>query len=105
MLCAHVGSIKRIRSPAANAARRCRSTTASAADVERRPRACVRIAGTRPGAPTGSARRAGAAAPTRPDLVLPAGDADLNERLMLDEQSGPDGTFRFEDVPVEPGLL
>ncbi|HJW83037.1 MAG TPA: hypothetical protein VJ754_01915, partial [Anaerolineae bacterium] len=50
-------------------------------------------------------RTEGGALPDRLDLVLHAWDADLNERLMLDEQSGPDGTFRFEDVPVEPGLL
>ncbi len=50
-------------------------------------------------------RTEGGAVPDRLDLVLHAWDADLNERLMLDGQSGPAGTFRFEDVPVEPGLL
>ena len=50
-------------------------------------------------------RTEGGAAPDRLDLVLHAWDADLNERLMLDGQSSPDGTFRFEDVPVEPELL
>lgn len=43
--------------------------------------------------------------PAKLDLVLHAWDQNSNEKLMRDGQSNPDGTFRFEDVPIEAGLL
>jgi len=50
-------------------------------------------------------RSEGGAVPDSLDLVLHAWDEQFSERLMLDGQSEPDGTFRFEDVALEPGLL
>ncbi len=49
-------------------------------------------------------RSNGGAVPARLDLVLHAWDQNLNEKFMRDGQSNPDGTFRFEDVPIEAGL-
>lgn len=50
-------------------------------------------------------RTEGGSVPASLDLVLHAWDQDLAEKLMLDGRSNPDGTFRFENVPLEPGLL
>lgn len=49
-------------------------------------------------------RSKGGTVPTKFDLVLHAWDQNLNERLMRDGQSDPDGTFQFKDVPVETGM-
>ncbi len=51
-------------------------------------------------------RTAGGSVPAQLDLVLHAWDPqDFSEKLMLDGLSKPDGTFRFEDVPFEAGLV
>lgn len=51
-------------------------------------------------------RTEGGSVPAQLDLVLHAWDQqDFSEKLMLDTTSSPDGTFRFEDVPIEAGLL
>ncbi len=51
-------------------------------------------------------RTEGGSVPAQLDLVLHAWDQqDFSERLMLDSKSNPDGTFRFEDVPITDGLL
>ncbi len=48
----------------------------------------------------------GGSVPAQLDLVLHAWDQqDFSEKLMLDGKSNPDGTFRFEDVPLTDGLL
>jgi hypothetical protein len=46
----------------------------------------------------------GGSVPAKLDLVLHAWDQKSNEKLMRDGKSNPDGTFRFEDVPIEPDL-
>ena len=50
-------------------------------------------------------RSRGGTVPVKLDLVLHAWDQNSNEKLMRDGQSNPDGTFRFEDVPIESSLL
>jgi len=51
-------------------------------------------------------RTAGGSVPAQLDLVLHAWtQQDFSEKLMLDGKSNPDGTFRFEDVSIEEGLL
>jgi hypothetical protein len=49
-------------------------------------------------------RTSGATVPTKLGLMLHAWDQSQNEQLMRDGQSNPDGTFRFENVPVAAGL-
>lgn len=49
-------------------------------------------------------RSPGGTVPGKLDLVLHAWDQNSAEKLMLDGQSKPDGTFEFKDVPVEAGL-
>lgn len=50
-------------------------------------------------------RSPGGSVPEKLDLMLHAWDQSSAEKLMLDGQSNPDGTFQFKDVPVEAGLL
>ncbi len=51
-------------------------------------------------------RTEGGSVPAQLDLVLHAWDAqDFSEKLMLDGKSNLDGTFRFEDVSIEDGLV
>ncbi|HEY4720361.1 MAG TPA: hypothetical protein VII92_00830 [Anaerolineae bacterium] len=51
-------------------------------------------------------RTEGGSVPAQLDLVLHAWDQQVfSEKLMLDGKSNPDGTFRFEDVPITDGLL
>ena len=51
-------------------------------------------------------RTEGGSVPAQLDLVLHAWNRqDFSEKLMLDSKSKPDGTFRFEDVPITDGLL
>lgn len=50
-------------------------------------------------------RSPGGSVPEKLDLMLHAWDQSSTEKLMLDGQSNPDGTFQFKDVPVEAGLL
>ena len=49
-------------------------------------------------------RSNGGSIPARLDLVLHAWDRNSNEKLMQDGQSTPDGTFRFESIPIERDL-
>lgn len=51
-------------------------------------------------------RTAGGTVPAKLDLVLHAWDPqDNSEKLMVDGQSQPDGTFQFKEVPFETGLI
>src|SRR3989304_2431304 len=49
-------------------------------------------------------RTSGGTVPAKLDLMLHAWDQNQNEQLMRDGQSNPDGTFRFENIPVAAGL-
>lgn len=50
-------------------------------------------------------RTPGGQAPGELDLMLHAWDENLNERLMLDARSAPNGAFQFSEVTFDPALL
>ena len=46
----------------------------------------------------------GATVPGNVSMMLHAWDENLTQKLMRHAQAGPDGSFRFEEVPFEPGV-